>query len=192
MKIISDTALQPFDHASNLRFESEHQRRIKCPGPLTFTDTKVKPKGTAPGGSTNNTPTPTRHPRDNNNNNNTNSGTYERPPPRDFTAFTDAGVTMPSNVANPPKTLLCVTDFMATAKIAHMNGSVPPKCTKPHTLKAGQRATTRLHMDELLTHYPKGYDRAAAKFQCCYYLNQAPSVAVKVMAALDKDTTHFK
>jgi hypothetical protein len=47
-------------------------------------------------------------------------------------------------------------------------------------------------MDELLTHFPQGYNKDAAKHQCCYYLNDKPQVAAKLMSAIDNDKSNFK
>jgi hypothetical protein len=82
---------------------------------------------------------------------------------------------------------------MSHAKIPFEEGGAPTKCMRAHTLKAGLRSGTKLHVDEILTSFPKGYDKVAAKFQCCNYLHYRPLTAVKkVMASIDKDTTHFK
>jgi hypothetical protein len=114
------------------------------------------------------------------------------PPKRDFSAYTELNIPLPPNVPNPPDTLLCIFDFMASAGLRHNPDTPPCPCQKPHTRATGKRATTRLHMNELLKYFPGRYSRAAAKYQCCYYLNQHPLTALTVMAALDANTIHFK
>jgi hypothetical protein len=196
VEIIANTAKLPFDHTSNLRFDSEHQRRIKCPDPLTFGDKsdKGKPKGTTPPatgtGSTPNNKTPAANPAGKKATKPTNAAAEIVP--RDFSAYTEAGIPVPPYPKHAPRPRLCFFDVMHSLKVPHDDGKVPPKCNLTHSMKAGLRNTTRLHMDELLTHFPEGYSKEAAKYQCCYWLNEKPQQALKIIAAIEKDTTHFK
>jgi hypothetical protein len=191
-KIINDTAALPFDYASNLKFDSERQQRITCLGPINFSDIKGKQKGTIPPVTTpiGTSPPQQRAPKA--------AAPGEKQPPRarpeakDFSAFTKAGITVPPYPTNPPRLEICIADFMSHAKIPFDEGGVVTKCTRTHTAKHGTHAKTRLHADEILASFPKGYDRAAAKYQCCVCLLQRPLTAVKVMAAMDKEITLFK
>jgi hypothetical protein len=195
--IIQKTAELSYNHASNLQFTAERQNRLKYADPMVFGDIKppkhegerkstTNPSITVTAGSS----TPAANKKA--------TGTTDRktenriaPATRDFSAFATAGVTVPTYTERP-KFLICIVDLMAHYKIDFDDGSQAKACTKKHEATQGSRSTARLHFKDILTAYPQRYNLASAKYQACFWFFNKPSVAVRLMAALDADKVNFK
>lgn len=186
--IIAAAANMPFDHASNLKFNSEEGYRVKLAAPLSFTKSSGKPSSESKPSS----PSPDNKPLKS-------TGTKGSPGVstptspglgRDFSQFEKAGVDLPPKV-NAPAHLLCIMDLMGTYKLSFDNNQ-SAKCNKRHDVRSGLRNSTRLHYDEILTSYPARYNLASALYQACFWLNDKPFIAAKVMKAIQADKDHFK
>jgi hypothetical protein len=196
--IIQKTAELSYDHASNLQFTAERQNRLKYADPMVFSDVK-SPKHEGERKSTTNPAITTTTGSSTSVAIKKATGTTDRksenrtaPATRDFSAFATAGVAIPTYTERP-KFLICIADLMAHYKIDFDDGSQAKACTKKHETAHGSRPTAaRLHFKDILTTYPQRYNLASAKYQVCFWFFNKPSVAVRLMAALDADKVNFK
>jgi hypothetical protein len=49
-----------------------------------------------------------------------------------------------------------------------------------------------MHFNEILKAYPQRYSLASARYQACFWLNNKPAVASKLMTAMEADKVYFK
>jgi hypothetical protein len=192
--IIQQTADLPWDHPTNLRFESEHAFRVACPDPRSFSGLTKKPDAKESGTTGNPKPAAAKNTQANPGDVSSSKGTAAAAPaPRDFGAYAKAGVTVPPKPTATPKYPLCIMDIMGKyGRSLDGSDKTPTSCTRKHDASNGLRPGTKLHYDDILGVFPNRYNLSSAQFQTCNWLSDKPLVAAKIMEDMAKDKSHFK